>query len=95
MVDIPPYVKSPDQENYNEELNQTLYQGIGPNGFQIPQLTNAQLTTDPIIDQNGNLTTVSALAQDGTCWYITDNAPPVYVGKISGALVKFTTAAYP
>lgn len=95
MVDIPPYVKSPDQENYNEELNQTLYEGIGPNGFRVSRLTNAQLTTDPIVDPNGNLTTVAALAPDGTQWYITDHVPPVYVGKISGALVQFTTAAYP
>lgn len=95
MADIPPYVKSPDQENYNEELNQTLNQAIGNNGFQITTLTDAQLTVNPVIDANGNITTVAALAPNGTFWFISDHVPPVYVGKISGALVKFTTAAYP
>lgn len=95
MSDIPPYIKSPDQENYNEELNQTLFDNIGPNGFRISQVTNAQLTTNIIPDGQGNFTSLSALSPDGTIFYVTDHVPPVFAGKISGALVKFTTAAYP
>ena len=95
MADIPPYLRATNQENYNEELNQTLINAIGNNGYQITTLTNAQLTVNPVIDQNGNITTVANLSPDGTIWYITDHVPPVYVGKISGALVQFTTAAYP
>jgi hypothetical protein len=95
MSDIPPYVKSPDQENYNEELNQTLYQAIGPNGFQVSTLTNAQLTVNPVVDPNGNMTTVAALAPNGSVWWISDGAPADLVVKRSGVLRRIQTAAYP
>lgn len=95
MADIPPYVKSPDQENYNEELNQTLFQNIGPNGYVIPTLTNAQLTVNPIPNGLGGLTTVAAAALDGTMWYISDGAPADLVVKRSGVLRRIVTAAYP
>jgi hypothetical protein len=95
MSDIPPYIKSPDQENYNEELNQTLFRAIGPNGFQVTTLTNAQLTLNPIIDANGNLTTVAALAPDGTLWWISDGGPADLVLKRSGVLRRVATNAYP
>jgi len=94
-MNIPPYIKSPDQENYNEELNQTLFENVGPNGFVIPTLTNAQLTVDPFIAPDGTVTTVSAYMPDGTQWYISDHVPPVMVMKINGALRQVTTAAYP
>ena len=41
------------------------------------------------------ITAMAPNARDGVIWYCTDHVPPVYVGKISGALVKFTTAAFP
>jgi hypothetical protein len=34
-------------------------------------------------------------AQDGTMWYAIDHVPPVFVGKVNGALVQFLTAPYP
>jgi hypothetical protein len=34
-------------------------------------------------------------AQDGTTWYAIDHVPPVFVGKVNGALVQFLTAPYP
>ena len=57
------------------------------NGFDegviIPALTTAQITA------------LAVNAPDGTIWYSTDHIPPVYVGKISGSLVQFTTTAFP
>ena len=50
-------------------------------GLQIPQLSAADVAT------------TGATASDGYLVYDTDNN--VYVGKQSGALVKFTTSAYP
>ena len=32
---------------------------------------------------------------DGSMWYCNDHAPPCFVGKVNGALVQFTTAAFP
>lgn len=94
-MDLPSYIKSSSQENYNEELSQTLLQGVSDKGFEIPALTNAQLTTDIFIAPDGTLTTLANYMGNGTFWYITDAIPPCYVGKINGALVKFTTTAYP
>lgn len=82
-MQIPTYIKQEDQENYNEDLNQTINDNLSDNGFIIPQISNADLLA------------ISPSMPDGTFWYCTDHVPPVYVGKISGALVKFTTAAYP
>jgi len=82
-MNIPTYIKNANQENYNQELNQSLRGGLSDNGWTIPLITNA------------NLLLIAPLMPDGTIWFCTDHVPPVYVGKISGALVQFTTAAYP
>lgn len=37
----------------------------------------------------------STTLSDGVLIYCTDHAPPCYVGRISGALVQFTTAPFP
>lgn len=59
------------------------------NGIGIPygptRLTQAQIVA---LDADGQL-------DDGVFIYCTDHAPPCYVGRISGALVQFTTAAFP
>ncbi len=94
-MNLPTYVKDKSQENYHEELNQTLIQGVSDNGFTIPQLTNAQLTVDAFILPDGTVTTLAAGMPDGTMWYITDGAPADFVVKRSGALRRLTTAAYP
>ncbi len=96
-MDVPQFIVGDEvtQDNYQEELNQTISQNLSNNGFIIPSLTNANLTTDLIPDGNGGTTTLAAFMPDGTFWYVTDAVPPCYVGKISGALVKFTTTAYP
>jgi hypothetical protein len=97
MADIPPYVQGDKevQANYQEELNQTLIQNFGVNGVVIPSVTTAQLTTNVVLAPDGTLTSLASLMPDGTMWYCNDASPQVYVGKINGSLVKFTTAAFP
>lgn len=95
-MNIPPYIKDESEDNYHIELNQALLGGVSDNGYTIPQVTTNQLTVDPFVLPDG--TVVAGLAAgmpDGTIWYCTDHVPPVYVGLISGALVQFTTAAFP
>lgn len=85
-----------DEKIYQQDFNQTLRDGLSNNGWTVPQLTTAQLTTELVQDPvNGTLTTLEALMPDGTLWYVTDATPPCYVGKISGSLVKFTTTTFP
>ncbi len=59
------------------------------NGVGIPygptRLTQAQIV---------NLNALNQL-EDGVFIYCIDHIPPCYVGRISGALVQFTTAAFP
>lgn len=92
---LPPYTKLPDQAIYNEEFNQTLLDWFSPNGFTIPQLTDAQLRTNNFIAPDGSVTTVAAYMPNSFFVFVTDAVPPCYVGKISNALVKFTTTPYP
>jgi hypothetical protein len=97
-VDIPPYVDMTDaeEETYQQDFNQTLRDGLSNNGWTVPQLTTAQLTTEQVQNPaDGALTTLNVLMPDGTLWFVTDATPPCYVGKISGSLVKFTTTAFP
>ena len=103
-MEIPNYVpnpesKSSEQENYNQQLNLTLQQNLGQLGFAVTTITNADLTATPILNPNtGALTTVADLALVGSVWFITDAAPPNWVGKQAEnptVLVQFTTAPYP
>lgn len=94
-MDLPNYIKSASQENYHEELNRVLIENASNNGFVIPPLTNAQLTTDIFVSPDGTITTIQDYMPNGTLWFVTDAVPPTYVGKINNALVKFTTTAYP
>jgi len=75
---------------YNDELNNILRNGLSDNGWTLPIVTQAQLTTI-----NG-FTGVDALP-NGTIWYVHDDDTLVYevVVKINGALRKITTTAYP
>lgn len=85
----------PDQDIYFEELTQVLADGVSDNGFVIPSVTNNQLTVDNVVAPDGTVTTLANLMPNGTIWFVTDHVPPVYVGKIAGALVQFTSAPYP
>ena len=98
IIDIPAYVlmSREDEVIYQQDFNQTLRDGLSNNGWTVPQLTTAQLTTQVIQNPaDGSSTTLRALMPNGTLWFVTDAVPPCYVGKINGNLVKFTTTAFP
>ena len=94
-MNLPTYVKHPDQENYHQELNQTLLGGVSDNGYVIPSVTNAQLTVDPWIAPDGTVTTLALGMPDGTIWWVSNGAPADFVVKRSGVLRRLVTAAYP
>lgn len=94
-MNIPTYIKDKDQENYQEELSQTLLGGVSDNGYVIPSVTNAQLTVAPFVLPSGTVTTLALGMPDGTVWYVTDGAPADFVVKRSGVLRRVVTAAYP
>lgn len=81
-----------DMQLYNDELNNTLRNGLSDNGWTIPIITTANLAileALPTFDKMPN----------GTIWMVRDEAPlALYnelVVKINGALRKVTTSAYP
>lgn len=96
-MDLPTYLEGDDQTSYNEYLNQALRDGLSNKGWTVPQLTHAQLTAVPVLDpaSGQEIASLAEYMPDGTLWFIIDATPPCYVGKISGALVQFTTTAYP
>ena len=75
---------------YNDELNNTLRNGLSDNGWTLPSVTQAELTQ---IDAF----TGTQVMPNGTIWYVHDDDTLVYevVVKINGALRKVTTTAYP
>ncbi len=99
FMDLPNYLDTDNadsQRSYQQDLNQSLHQGLSGNGWTIPQVTHTQLTVDLVLNPDtGALSTLEASMPDGTLWYVIDATPPCYVGRVSGALVKFTTTAYP
>jgi hypothetical protein len=60
-MEIPTYIKNPNQENYNELFNQTLRNGLSDNGWTVPQVTAAKIVT------------LAAIMPIGTLWYDTTN----------------------
>lgn len=77
-MDFPTYLRDTDstltgEENYQEELNQTLLENLGLNGFVITSISATDLTVTPILNPNtGTLTTVGAYMPNGTHWYVSD-----------------------
>lgn len=105
-MDLPLYLSNPQgdelakaQDNYHQQVNITLRNTLGPNGWAVTTITDADLRVTPILDPNlGTFTTVKDLALVGTVWFVTDAAPPVMVQKLSAnptVLGKFTTTSYP
>lgn len=82
-MNLPPYIQNPNQENFMEELVQTLIDNLSDNGWVPPQITAA------------NLAVIAPLMPDGTFWYVTDAVPPGPVMNVSGVIVRLATAAYP
>lgn len=72
---------TPAMQIYNDQLNQSLQNGLSDNGWTFPPITAA------------NLAIVAPKMPDGTGWYESD--AQVIVFKIGGALRKVTTTAYP
>jgi len=72
---------TPEMQIYNDELNQSLQNGLSDNGWTFPSLTAAQLTA------------VAPMMPDGTGWY--ENEAQVIVFKLGGALFKVSTTSYP
>ena len=66
---------------YNDELNQTLRDGLSDNGWTAPQLTAAELIA------------IAPSMPNGTFWYEKDAHEIVF--KVNGALRKVTTTPYP
>ena len=94
FMNLPTYLNVEDDSSYHEYLNQALRYGLSEKGWTVPQITRAGLLTEPVQNPtNGAITTIKDLMPDGTLWLVLDT-PPVYVGKINGSLVKFTTTAY-
>lgn len=51
---LPTYVLNSNQENYNQELNQTLQEFFTPNGWQPPRLTTTEATAAaPFLNPGG------------------------------------------
>ena len=61
-------------------INEVL---VSANGFELPQLTQAQIVA------------LGPNAPNGTMWYCTDSTPPNVVVKINGSLVQLSTVAFP
>lgn len=43
-MNIPTFIKNLSQENYHEQLNQTLQNGLSNQGWTFPNLSSAQIT---------------------------------------------------
>lgn len=103
IIDLPPYVSFTDAEEkfYQQDLNQTLRDGLSDNGWTVPQVSDDELRVNLVQNPaTGALTTLAQLMPDGTIWMLADKTatPPVglaYIGKLNGSLVQFTTTAYP
>lgn len=81
-----PFVKedgylTPEMQIYNDELNQSLQNGLSDNGWTFPPITAA------------NLAIVAPKMPDGSAWYESDAEEIVF--KLGGSLFKVTTTAYP
>lgn len=66
------YLTSP-VEMYNDELNQTMQNGLSDNGWTLPQLTTVQITK------------ISTSMPNGTLWYdkTTDQIKALIAGVVT------------
>jgi hypothetical protein len=108
-MNLPTYLPSNANENlaadnYQQELNQTLRENLGPNGWSVTNITANDLTTTQILDPNsGLLTTIKDLMPVGTIWSVVDAYAPntttcTWVAKKSSGptvLVQFSAAPWP
>jgi hypothetical protein len=62
-TDLPTYVQQEDNNNYEQELNQTLRGWLSSNGWVLPSLDNLQVTA---------LLATTIPPTVGTIWYNSD-----------------------
>lgn len=97
-VDDEGYLTS-QMQLYNDELNNILRNGLSDNGWTLPTVTQAQLTSIRALPSAQQL-------PNGTIWYVADPAiNPTYnevvvllddgTGHGTSALYKLTKTAYP
>ena len=77
MANIPQFTKQNNIDFYSDELSQALTGAIGPNGFEISDLSSDQ------IDQ------IFPDSKEGTIWW--DTTRSRWVGNKSGTLVGIVT----
>lgn len=103
-MEVPIFVRDQEaefseQQDYQEQLNQTLLQNLGYLGFNITPITTDDLTVASILDPNsGDFTTVMDLALVGATWFVLDATPPVTVQKVAAnptILKQFTATNWP
>ena len=75
---------TPEMQIYHDQLNQALQNGLSDNGWQLPLISDANLT---------KLVAMTPAPRDGTMWYETTNN--VVVVMINGSLRKLDNSAYP
>ena len=78
-MDLPPFVIQPRYEDYHEELNQTLRDGLSNDGWTVPILTTAQITN------------IEPQKPNGTVWFDSDVAK-LKVKTASGVVETITSA---
>lgn len=91
-MDFPTYVKEVSEENYHEELNQTLIQGLSNNGWTVAAITSVELATEVTLP-NGKVGTLADYMPNGTLWYLTD-LDKLIISKSVG-LQEIPTIPYP
>lgn len=77
-----------DMQLYNDELNNTLRNGLSDNGWTIPLVTQAELA---------EIAAFSGIYEmpNGTMWVCSDVSPQQLVIKLDGTLRKVTTTPFP
>lgn len=83
---------------YNDELNNILRNGLSDNGWTIPEVTSAQLTSILALPADQQM-------PNGTIWYVSDKPPLTPYNELvvkmddgtgtASTLYKLTKSAYP
>jgi len=91
-MNLPTYSETDLQENYQQELSQTLIDGLSDNGWTVPQVPDKDaLITDKAMP-DGTIASLATYMPNGTLWYVV--ADNELVVKKAGILHKITTGVY-
>jgi hypothetical protein len=92
---------------YNDELNTILRNGLSDNGWTIPEVTSAQLTSILALGTTsvGTLSQPQQVMPNGTIWYVSDKPPLTPLNELvvkmddgtgtGYTLYKLTKTGYP